>query len=544
MAAAPRGGRNGYLMKLSLDKKKIAICRKIAAGISRDVREMIDGHSTVATERSVLRVMGIDGAMHIPRNNQYYPHANLMVDQLQEEQALGRGAAFWVANACLHLGLEPADLPAAIAKSNGKLNLARLPLSKETAIRKKADALASAGLARLVAKRKERNQLIKKLKDPQDPSFRTPPLKYVIVASGNIFEDVVQARSAAQAGADVIAVIRSTAQSLLDHVPHGATTEGFGGTYATQENFRIMRKALDEESLHLGRYIRLTNYSSGLCMPEIATIAAQERLDFLLCDSLYGILFRDINMKRTLVDQHFSRLICALSEIYINTGEDNYLTTADAVENGHQVLASQFINERFALSANMKEEFMGLGHAMEMNPWHPDVILLEIARAQMTRDIFPKAPLKYMPPTRHMEGDIFFGHVYDSIFNLVSVMTGQGIHLLGMPTEAIHTPLLGDRYMALKSCNYIFGGAQGLGSEITFRKNGKIEKWAQKVLDDSVKLLKKIDKVGLFKAIELKCFAEVSRRLDGGKGYSGVFTRADDYCNPVLTRLEAKQYGA
>ncbi|MEG6624256.1 lysine 5,6-aminomutase subunit alpha, partial [Pseudomonas aeruginosa] len=87
---------------------------------------------------------------------------------------------------------------------------------------------------------------IGKLTDPQDPSFKKPPLKYVIVASGNIFEDVVQARSAAQAGADVIAVIRSTAQSLLDYMPHGATTEGFGGTYATQENFRIMRKALDE----------------------------------------------------------------------------------------------------------------------------------------------------------------------------------------------------------------------------------------------------------------------------------------------------------
>lgn len=530
-------------MKLSLDKKKIALCRKLAGNISKDVRRMIDAHSTVATERSVLRLMGIEGAYHIAKNNQFYPLANVIVDQLQEDEALPMGASYWIANACLHLKLSPAEVADAVMKSNGELRLAKLPLAKPAAIQKKADALAKAGLQRLVAKRKERNALIKKTKDPHDASFKKPPLKYVIVASGNIFEDVVQARSAAQAGADVIAVIRSTAQSLLDYVPHGATTEGFGGTYATQENFRIMRKALDEESLRLGRYIRLTNYSSGLCMPEIATAAAQERLDFLLCDSLYGILFRDINMKRTLVDQHFSRLVCALSEIFINTGEDNYLTTADAVENGHQVLASQFINERFALSANMKEEFMGLGHAMEMDPWHPDVILLEIARAQMTRDIFPKAPLKYMPPTRHMEGDIFFGHVYDAMFNLVSVMTNQGIHLLGMPTEAIHTPLLGDRFMALKATNYIFGGAQNLGAELTFKKNGKIEKWAQKVLDDSVKLLRHIDKVGLFEAIEKKCFAEVSRRLDGGKGYKGVFERADGYLNPVLDRLEAKKYG-
>ncbi len=527
-------------MKLALDQKKIAACRKIAVKIAKDVREMIDAHSTVATERSVLRLMGISEAQHNKKIDQFYPYANIVIDQLQADKVLEQGASYWMANACLHLGKSPAEIAAAVA--GGELRLSQIPLAKEAAIRKKADALAVAGLKSLTQKRKERSKLRKGLKDPQDPSFRKPPLKYVIVASGNIFEDVVQGRSAAQAGADAIAVIRSTAQSLLDYVPHGATTEGFGGTYATQENFRIMRKALDEEGEKLGRYIRLTNYSSGLCMPEIATIAAQERLDLLLCDSLYGILFRDINMKRTLIDQHFSRLVCALSEIYINTGEDNYLTTADAVENGHQVLSSQFINERFALQANMKEEYMGLGHAMEMDPWHPDVILFEIARAQMTRDIFPKAPLKYMPPTRHMEGDIFFSHTYDAIFNLVSVLTNQGIHLLGMPTEAIHTPLLGDRFMALKSCNYIFSGAEHLSEEITYRKNGRIEKWAKKVLDDSLKLLRHIEKVGLFQAIEEKTFAEVSRRLEGGKGYAGVFVRGEHYLNPFLERLEKKAY--
>lgn len=526
-------------MKLALDKKKIAECRKIAGKISQDVRKMIDAHSTVAIERSVLRLMGVSGAKEI--NKQFYPLANIVVDMLQESGELNKGASYWMANACLHFKKSPSEIAEDVAA--GKIEAHGFPSASDKEILKKAESLAKEGLKHLVEQRNARNKILKKLRDPQDPSFKNPPLKYVIVASGNIFEDVVQARSAAQAGADVIAVIRSTAQSLLDYMPHGATTEGFGGTYATQENFKIMRKALDEEGEKLGKFIRLTNYSSGLCMPEIATVAAQERLDFLLCDSLYGILFRDINMKRTLIDQHFSRLVCALSEIYINTGEDNYLTTADAIENGHQVLASQFINERFALGANMKEEFMGLGHAMEMNPWTSDVILLEIARAQMTRDIFPKAPLKYMPPTRHMEGDIFFSHTYDAIFNLVSVLTNQGIHLLGMPTEAIHTPLLGDRFMALKSTNYIFEGAKNLSQEIIFRKNGKIEKWAQKVLNDSLKLLKLIDKIGLFKAIEQKCFAEVSRKLDGGKGYKGVFVKDKKYINPTLSMLEKKSYG-
>src|SRR5690554_7398069 len=47
--------------------------------------------------------------------------------------------------------------------------------------------------------------------------------KYVIVATGNIYEDIKQAVSAAKKGAEIIAVIRSTGQSLLDYVPHGAT---------------------------------------------------------------------------------------------------------------------------------------------------------------------------------------------------------------------------------------------------------------------------------------------------------------------------------
>lgn len=66
-----------------------------------------------------------------------------------------------------------------------------------------------------------------------------------------------------------------------------------------------MRKALDDVGKELGRYIRLCNYCSGLCMPEIAAMGALERLDVMLNDVSYGILFRDINMQRTLCDQFF-----------------------------------------------------------------------------------------------------------------------------------------------------------------------------------------------------------------------------------------------
>ena len=207
-------------------------------------------------------------------------------------------------------------------------------------------------------------------------------------------------------------------------------------------------------------------------MPEIAVMAALERLDMLLNDSMYGILFRDINMQRTFVDQHFSRMLNAYAGIIINTGEDNYLTTADAVEQAPAVLASQFINEEFAHRAGMPDEQIGLGDAYEIDPEREDGFLFQVAQAQSTREIFPNAPLKYMPPTKHMTGDIFKGHLIDALFNFTSVMTDQHIHLCGMLTEAIHTPFLGDRALSLENARYIMHTARHLGDEIVVKPGG------------------------------------------------------------------------
>ncbi len=525
------------MAELHLDTTKILRCRDIAEKISKPIESLIETHTTVAIERATLRLLGVNGAS--VQNGQWFPDCNLIVDELAKTGRLGEGILPSFVAKMLETKMTAYELGQSIAK--GKIQLLSPTKSgvnvSPVEIKRKASELCSNAKQNLIDAREKRDLLRKKVQDPFDPAGRNGPLLYVIVATGNIYDDVTQARAAAQAGADAIAVIRSTAQSLLDYIPHGATTEGFGGTYATQENFRIMREALDDESEKLGRYIRLTNYCSGLCMPEIAALGALERLDFLLNDAMYGILFRDINMQRTLIDQHFSRRIIALSKIVIHTGEDNYLTTADAIENGHQVLASQFINERFALNATMTQDLMGLGHAQEMSPEHTNVFLLEIARAQMTRQIFPKSPIKFMPPTRYKCGDIFYSHLMDAMFNFVGVLTGQTIQLLGMATEAMHTPLLQDRWMSIKNAKYIFNGAKDLGKDIEYKRGGMIDQWAAKVLDDTLAHLEMIAKKGLMRAIEERAFAEVSRTEQGGKGFKGVVKKTADYLNPFFEIL-------
>ena len=509
------------MSKLNLDQNLIKSCRSAAKNIADDVQNFIDQHTTTSTERTIVRLLGIDGIDEIER-----PLPNLIVDNIQEGGGLSRGAAYWIGNAVVNTGLSPQQIAEKVAL--GEIDLTRIAVADEEEIKETIYKMARESVDNIQRVRDERDKLIQGLGQGNTPYL------YVIVATGNIYEDIVQAQAAARQGADVIAVIRTTGQSLLDYVPYGATTEGFGGTYATQENFRLMRNALDQVGEEVGRYIRLTNYCSGLCMPEIAAMGAVERLDMMLNDALYGILFRDINMQRTLVDQYFSRIINGFAGIIINTGEDNYLTTDDAVEAAHTVLASQFINEQFALKAGIPEEQMGLGHAFEMEPDLENGFLLELAQAQMAREIFPKAPLKYMPPTKFMTGNIFMGHIQNALFNMVSIMTNQGIQLLGMLTEAIHTPHLHDRYLSIENANYIFSNAKDLGNEIEFKAGGIIQTRAQDVLIKGEALLSQIEKEGLFQTIEDGKFGGVKRSRTGGKGLDGVERKDDGYLNPFI----------
>jgi len=510
--------------KLNLNQEHITQCRKYAAGVAEDMQNFIDQHTTVATERAICRLLGIDGVDGFD-----VPMPNIVVAHLAEKNLLGVGAALLVGNAMVATGKTPQEIVEGI--SRGEIDLSKISIGDIEYAKQAINKIAAEKVQDIRENRKKREQTIEKHRDSENP------LLYVIVATGNIYEDITQAQAAVAQGADVIAVIRTTGQSLLDYVPYGATTEGFGGTYATQENFRLMRAALDEAGEKAGRYIRLCNYASGLCMPEIAAMGAMERLDVMLNDALYGILFRDINMKRTMIDQYFSRVINGFAGIIINTGEDNYLTTADAVEEAHTVLTSQFLNEQFALLAGLPEEQMGLGHAFEIAPDVKNGFLYEISQAQMAREIFPKAPLKYMPPTKFMTGDIFMGTVQNALFNAVTVMTGQRIHLLGMLTEAIHTPFMSDRAQALDSARYIAHTMADMADEIEFKDGGIIQNRAAEVLEKACGLLAAIEQNKLFDTLEQGIFAGIKRGQDAGKGLDGVVLKAEGYFNPFIEMM-------
>jgi beta-lysine 5,6-aminomutase alpha subunit len=268
-------------------------------------------------------------------------------------------------------------------------------------------------------------------------------------------------------------------------------------------------------------------------------MGAREGFDNMVNDALYGILYRDINIVRGLIDQRVSRMINGWFGVTINTGEDNYLRTADGIEAAPSVTASQFINHQLARDSGVPDAQIGLGDAFEIDVPVTNGLLYEWAQAQLTRELFPDCPVKYMPPTRHMDGNLFRTHAADTLFNLVTIATGQGIQTIGVPTEGIFTPHIHDRVLGLQNVDYTFNTARDLGEEIEFKPGGIIQTRAHEVLAGALALLEQIADVGLFAAIEQATFGDVSRRVDEGRGIEGIVTTGEDYLNPVVELMSA-----
>jgi beta-lysine 5,6-aminomutase alpha subunit len=509
------------MSKLDLDQGIVAACRQAARQIADQVAEQVAGRTTLSVERSVTRLLGVDGADDLE-----VPLPNVLVDQVHDSGGLGHGIAHWLGNAMLQTGRSPQQIADAV--SAGELVLSELELADQAAIRERVSQECAARLSEISRRFDERRAMRERLGDA------ATPLRYVLTATGDVYEDVVHAKAVAQAGGDIVAVIRSTAQSLLDYVPFGPTTEGYGGTFATQANFKIMRESMDEWSEQHGRYVRLSSFCSGLCMSEIAAMGAWEGFDNMVNDALYGILYRDINIVRGLIDQRVSRMINGHFGVVINTGEDNYLRTADAIEAAPSVTASQFINHQLARDSGVPDAQIALGDAFEIDIPVTNGLLYEWAQAQLTRELFPDCPVKYMPPTRHMDGNLFRTHAADTLFNLVTIATGQGIQTIGVPTEGIFTPHVHDRVLGLQNVDYVFNAARDLGEEIEFKHGGIIQTRAQEVLAGAHELLERIAQTGLFRAIDEATFGDVSRKLDEGRGIEGIVATEPGYFNPVV----------
>src|SRR6476661_7435537 len=182
--------------KLELDPTVVRTARSLARKAGAPVVKLARTHTTVSVERAVLRLAGLAGADH-----ERVPWVNHLVTRVRDEVGLEHGVTTPVFDA-LRRGEAPDLLTLAQKAAAGSVSF-RLPTGREaTAARRAAARGVGGGLRAIDRARATRDRLVKRHGDP-----RTKPWIYLIVATGDIYEDIPQAQAAAREGADVIAVI-------------------------------------------------------------------------------------------------------------------------------------------------------------------------------------------------------------------------------------------------------------------------------------------------------------------------------------------------
>jgi beta-lysine 5,6-aminomutase alpha subunit len=169
------------MAKLRLNQQKVAACRKYAKKIADDLQKVISLSTTVSVERAVLRLFGIDKVSRVK-----VPYPNLVVDAVRQEGLLRHGVSNIIAYMMVQYNKDLKSVTRAIAQKKIKPSFDEDFSGRK--LRPVMKKLCTAGVARIEKSKREREKLQKKF--PTGPM----PWLYVIVATGNIYEDIKQAR--------------------------------------------------------------------------------------------------------------------------------------------------------------------------------------------------------------------------------------------------------------------------------------------------------------------------------------------------------------
>ena len=139
--------------KLGIDFDKVGHAREMARKIADQVQDFVDGYTTVAVERTLCRLLGIDGVdVHA------VPLPNILVDELKEKNVLGEGILFFLGNVMVETGMTPQEIAEQVAA--GKVDVTRVPVCTPGQREKALQPYIEASIRRISDNRKRRENYI------------------------------------------------------------------------------------------------------------------------------------------------------------------------------------------------------------------------------------------------------------------------------------------------------------------------------------------------------------------------------------------------
>ena len=152
--------------KLGLDFKKVAHAKDVARKIADDVQTFVDQYTTVAVERTLCRLLGIDG---VDANT--VPLPNVLVEELRDKGVLSQGILFYLGNAILETGMNPQQIAEQVGE--GKLDITTLPAHAMAEIKKALQPYIEASIKRISDRRAKKENYL----ENEDIPSATPAAK-------------------------------------------------------------------------------------------------------------------------------------------------------------------------------------------------------------------------------------------------------------------------------------------------------------------------------------------------------------------------------
>ena len=392
--------------------------------------------ATIAQERAMLRMLGVDGLDRRGR-----PLAASLVERYcgSDPGRLARGSILPFVVALLEYDLGARELALEVASGAIDLGLEAELLDRPerlAAAETEATRLFGAALARFDANRTAAREMRDVLGQAEEPWLG------VAVRADEIGLAAEEAKSLLASGADVV-LVRVPASwefaeasrqfgletpGLFDFRPRGKDGKRAGRSAGdgrrgrgrlpfpprqerdpvpagSQRGLAALRRGADEGAAERGCYASLMTVASAFAAPEQAVVAAFERIDLVEADPMREIVEDNVDPERALADHAFAHRLHARAGSRVVMGPGPLALGAalasgvppDAATRAGRALALQALGVELALSDGLTPDRLMLGAVPTWTPRdrnHASVLV----QAWLRNFVFPHHPLLIEEP--------------------------------------------------------------------------------------------------------------------------------------------------
>ena len=396
------------------------LVRRRASKLAGELSKAARRSATIAQERAVLRMLGVDG---LDRDGR--PLAASLAERYCGSDAgrLARGVILPFVVAMLEYDLPAREI--ALDAASGAIDLgleAELLKRPErlAAAEKRAAELLDAAWVRFDANRTATREMRDVLGLPGEPWLgvaleatevraAVAETRTIVAGGAGLVQVCVPAswefaQARRQAGLDTPGVFEMEAPSRGRQVrPGDRRRRGQPEQPATelvpagsQRGLALIRKAADDAAAHRGCYASLMTLTSAFAAPEQAVVAAFERIDFVEADPIREIVEDNLDPDRALADHAFAHRLQARAGCRVVLGPGPLALGADvasgipseAATRAGRALALQALGVELALADGLPADRLILGAVPDWaaGDGHAGSILLQ---AWLRRVVFP-----------------------------------------------------------------------------------------------------------------------------------------------------------